>query len=155
SRPTLTMRPRMLAASRFWFATGAETRSTMRSTPLPPVAFFTSSGQVGSLESSARSQPNLPKRARRSGLVDSDHERSTQELGDLHAHEPDAGAGALHQHGFAALEAAGGSHGIVHGLQGDRKAGRLLVAHIVSRNAVHTFGIGDHIFGKAARRGSH
>jgi hypothetical protein len=43
----------------------------------------------------------------------------------------------------------------VHSLQGDRKAGRLLVAHIVSRNAVHPPGIGDHIFGKATGRGGH
>ena len=32
-----------------------------------------------------------------------DHQRSAHQLGDLHAHQPDAGAGALHQHGFAAL----------------------------------------------------
>ncbi len=32
-----------------------------------------------------------------------DHQRSAEELADLHAKEPNAGAGALHQHGLAAL----------------------------------------------------
>src|SRR5260221_5026508 len=58
SRPTLTMRPRTLTAFMLALATLAETWSTMRSTPLPPVAASTASGQAGALESMARSAPN-------------------------------------------------------------------------------------------------
>src|SRR5262249_38713448 len=84
-----------------------------------------------------------------------DDERSAHELADLHAHEADAGTGALHQHRLAALEPAGGHHRIVHSLQGDRKASRLLEAHIVPGNTVHAPGVRDNVFGKAAGRRGH
>src|SRR5215831_13273457 len=155
SRPTLTMRPRILAASRFWLATGPETRSTMRSTPLPPVAALARSGQPGSAVSSVRSQPNSWSRARRSGLVDVPIKRCAHEPADLHAHEPDAGTRALHQHGLAALETAGGNDRVVHGLQGERETPGLLVTHIVSRDAMGPAGIGGDVFGKAAGSGGH
>src|SRR5262249_36088398 len=109
SRPTLTMRPRILGASRFGLATGPETRST----------------------------------------------RCAHEPADLHAHEPDAGTRALHQHGLAALETAGGNDRVVHGLQGDRETPGLLVTHIVSRDAMGPAGIGGDVFGKAAGSGGH
>src|SRR5215468_714872 len=70
SRPTLTMRPRMAAASMFWLATPPDTWSTIRSTPLPPVASFTLSGHLASRVSSARSQPNSFSRARLPSLVE-------------------------------------------------------------------------------------
>src|SRR5436190_760016 len=47
SRPTLTIRPQTAAACMFMSATPAETWSTMRSTPRPPVAARAFSGQAG------------------------------------------------------------------------------------------------------------
>src|SRR5262245_42114878 len=70
SRPTLTMRPRIAAASMFWLATLADTWSTIRSTPLPPVAALTLSGHAGSRVSNARSQPKSLSRSRRLSLVE-------------------------------------------------------------------------------------
>jgi len=60
----------MAQARRLPFATAAETWSTISSTPRPPVASSTRSGQAGSPVSTATSQPNSPSRARRSALVE-------------------------------------------------------------------------------------
>src|SRR5215468_2548715 len=112
SRPTLTMRPSTLAASRFWLATGADTMSTIRSTPLPPVACLTCSGHFGSEVSIARSQQKSLSRAR-----------------------------------LAALEPAGGDDRVVHGLQRDREAGRLLIGHVVAGDAIGAARVGGRVFG--------
>src|SRR5262249_44573137 len=63
-------------------------------------------------------------------------DRGAHVLGDLHAQQADARAGALDQHRFAFLEAAGADYGVVHGLDGDRHAGGLLVGHVVGGNLV-------------------
>ncbi len=60
----------MAAARMFALATGAETMSTISSTPRPPVAASTSSGQFSRLLSTARVAPNAARLARRAGLVD-------------------------------------------------------------------------------------
>src|SRR6202040_3248188 len=70
SLPTLTMRPLILVAARFWLATLPETWSTIRSTPSPLVAFSTCSTQPGSLESTARSAPKSFSRPRRVASVE-------------------------------------------------------------------------------------
>ena len=106
-------------------ATPPDTRSTIRSTPLSPVAFFTASGHFGSVVSMREVAAELfePRPPRRIGRG-AHHQRRAHELADLQAHQADAGARALDQHGLAALEAAGGDDRVVHGLQRDRKRRR-------------------------------
>ena len=84
-----------------------------------------------------------------------DHEARALELGDLQAHQADAGAGALDQHRLARLQPAGGDERVVHGLQGDRQRRRLLVAHVVGGDGRDAAPVGDGILGIAAVAGAH
>ena len=49
----------------------------------------------------------------------------------------------------------GADQRVVHGLDGDRHAGGLLVAHVVGRDLVGAAGIGDGVLGEAAGRRAH
>ena len=129
----------------------------MTSTPLSAVAFLTSCGHFGSLEIEREVAAEFlePRAALRVGRG-ADHQRCAHQLADLHADETDARAGALHQQRLASFEPSGGDNGVVHGLQRDRQARRLLVSHVVGRDAMNTARVGDDVLGKAAgRRGQH
>ena len=85
--------------------------------------------------SMARSAPNSLSRSRRSALVDVPMtRRAPMQLGDLQAHQADAGAGALDQDASPALRRPVGDDGVVHGLQRDGQRRRLLPAHVVGRD---------------------
>ena len=70
SRPMLTMRPSSAVHCMVWLTVGPDSMSTVRFSPLPPVASSTCSGQSGSLVLTARSAPNSLSRARRASLVE-------------------------------------------------------------------------------------
>src|SRR6185503_17609375 len=82
-------------------------------------------------------------------------DRGAQVLGDLHAEQADAGAGALDQYRLTLLEPPRADQRVVHGLDGDGHAGGLLVAHVVGRNLVGAAGISDGVFGEAAGGRAH
>ena len=81
-----------------------------------------------------------------------DHEFCALEFCDLHRHQPDAGAGALDQHGLARLQRAVGDDGIVHGGERDGEGGGFLEIHVRGR-AEQPAVVGQRIFGerRAAR----
>ena len=66
----LTMRPSSAVHRIVWLTVGPDSMSTVRLTPLPPVAAKTSSGHFGFLVSTTRSAPKSLSLARRSGLVE-------------------------------------------------------------------------------------
>src|ERR1700679_1628353 len=90
SRPTLTMRPLILVALRFWLPTWPETWSNIGATASPP--------RVGR---------------------GTDHHASALEFCDLHRHQADAGACALNQDGLAGLQRAVGDDRVMHGGERD------------------------------------
>ena len=126
--------------------------STMTSTPLSAVAFLTCCGhfRIARIEREITAEFIQPRAALRVGRG-ADHHRRAHQLADLHAHETDARACALHQQRLAALEPSGGDDRVVHGLQRDRQARRLLVGHVVGRDPMHAARIGDDVFRETAR----
>ncbi len=128
----------------------------MTSTPLPPVAFLTSSGHCGSreFEREIAAEVLQPRAAIRIGRG-ADHQRRAHQLADLHAHEADAGARALYQQRLTALETARGHHRVVHGEQRERQARRLFVAHGAAGNVIDAAGVGRDVFREPARARRH
>ena len=84
-----------------------------------------------------------------------DDQPRAPELGDLQAHQADAGARALDDDGFAGLQPAVGHDGVMHGAERDRIGRGLLPAHVVRRNSRGPAVIGDRIFGVATLADAH
>ena len=150
------MRPSTAAARRFSLATLAETWSTIRSTPLPSVAFSTSSAQAVCVVSTARSAPNSFSRSRRLALVEVPiTSRAPLSLAICMPIRPTPELAPWISTRLARLEPAGGDEGVVHGLQRDRQRRRLLVAHVVGGDGRDAAPIGDRILRIAAVARAH
>ena len=128
----LTMRPSSAVQRMVWLTVGPDSMSTVRLSPLPPVAFSTCFGPVRVLGADGEIGAELlePRAARVVGRG-ADHELRAHQLGDLQADDADAGACALHHHGLAGLEPAGGDQRVVQRVQPDRQGRGLLEAHAV------------------------